>query len=122
MIDYPYYINNNERFIRTEIDEFNKLKLYDKRDGVVSVNQGDTIDLKYVVKDYCNNISVLNFTLIGVKKTDVIQCDYTSPLGYNIIDGKSLDIDLDGFNVKIPDFAFYRDVKLFLHYQADTHN
>ncbi|MBQ4548255.1 MAG: M23 family metallopeptidase [Bacteroidales bacterium] len=112
LIDYPYYINNNERFIRTEIDEFNKLRLYDKRDGVVSVNQGDTIDLKYVVKDYYNNISVLNFTLVGVEKTDVIQCDYTSPLSYNIIDGKSLDIDLDGFKVKIPDFAFYRDVTL----------
>ena len=52
LIDYSHYINEKERFIRTEIDEFNKLNLYEKRNGVVAINHGDTLNMKYVVKDY----------------------------------------------------------------------
>ena len=56
LMDYSYYIINNERFIRTEIDEFNKLyNLYEKKRGVVAVNNGDTINMKYVIKDYNKN-------------------------------------------------------------------
>ena len=57
LIDYSYYVRNNERFIRTEIDEFNKLKLYEKRNGVVTVNEGDTIEMTFVIRDYNKNKS-----------------------------------------------------------------
>lgn len=112
LIDYPYFQQNKERFVRTEIDEFNKLGIYGERSGVISVNQGDTIDVKYVVKDYNDNVSVLDFTLVGVEKTNVIHNEYISPLCYKVIDGKSLDIDIDGFYVKIPELAFYRNQTL----------
>ena len=119
LIDYPYFVENNERFVRTEIDEFNKLGIYGERRGVIAVNHGDTIDVKYVVKDYNDNVSLLNFTLLGVEKTDVIHNEYFSPLCYRFIDGKSLDIDLDGCYVEIPELAFYRDLTL-LTSKTDT--
>ena len=112
LIDYSYFINNKERFIRTEIDEFNKLSVYDVKDGIVAVNQGDTLKMKYVVKDYNNNVSILPFTLIGVESPEIEQNNILSNSSYNIFDGKSCDIKLNGFETHIPKNVFYRDVTL----------
>lgn len=112
LIDYSCFINNKERFIRTEIDELNKLSVYDVKDGVVSVNQGDTLKMKYVVKDYNNNVSILPFTLIGVESPEIEQNNILPNLSYDIFDGKSCDINLNGFEAHIPKNAFYRDVTL----------
>lgn len=120
LIDYSHYINEKERFIRTEIDEFNKLDLYEKSEGVVSVNEGDTIRMRYVIKDYHDNESVLNFILIGTEPVDIKQeIVLTSPDCYHITDAKSATILLDGFEVEIPKEAFYRDVCIELS-QSDT--
>lgn len=112
LIDYSYFINNKERFIRTEIDEFNKLSVYDVKDGIVAVNQGYTLNMKYVVKDYNNNVSILPFTLIGVESPEIEQNNILPNLSYDIFDGKSCDINLNGFEAHIPKNAFYRDVTL----------
>lgn len=110
LIDYSYYVKNNERFIRTEIDEFNKLRLYSEKNGVITVNQGDTIKMSFVVKDYNNNKSKLNFTLIGTSKPDFKPKEELPRSYYRINDGESADIYLDGFESEIPKLAFYRNV------------
>lgn len=112
LIDYSYFINNKERFIRTEIDELNKLSVYNVKKGIVTVNKGDTLNMKYVVKDYNNNVSILPFTLIGVESPEIEQNNILPNLSYNIFDGKSSDINLNGFEAHIPKNAFYRDVIL----------
>ena len=119
LIDYSYFINNKERFIRTEIDEFNKLSVYDVKDGIVSVNEGDTLNMKYVVKDYNNNVSTLSFTLIGVDSQGIGYKDTVSDLCYNILGEKSSEIKLEGFEAQFPKYAFYRDVLLNVS-QIDT--
>ena len=117
LIDYSYFVNNKERFIRTEIDEFNKLSVYDVKDGIVTVNHGDTLKMKYVVKDYNNNVSILPFTLIGVESPEIEQNNILTSSSYNIFDGKSCDINLNGFEAHIPKNAFYRDVVLHMALQ-----
>lgn len=112
LIDYSYFIKNKERFIRSEVDEFNILKIYDKKNGVINVNQGDRVKMKYVVKDYNNNVSVLNFTLVGVEMPELQSDDILSSDCHHIFDGEKTDISLSAFNVKIPEKAFYRDVCL----------
>lgn len=113
LMDYSYYIINNERFIRTEIDEFNKLyNLYEKKRGVVAVNNGDTINMKYVIKDYNKNKSILNFTLIGCELPESQPKEVLPRSYYRIYDGESSEIYLDAFEADIPEFAFYRDVEL----------
>lgn len=112
LIDYSYFINNKERFIRTEIDELNKLSVYNVKKGIVTVNKGDTLNMKYVVKDYNNNVSILPFTLIGVESPEIEQNNILPNLSYNIFDGKSCDINLNGFEAHISKNAFYRDVTL----------
>ena len=112
LIDYSRYIKKKERFVRTEIDKYNNLGLYETRKGVVSVNQGDTINMKYVVKDYNGNKSVLNFTLIGVKLhvNEIDDLVYDTESYYEVIDGNPLNITLKDFEMDIPKMAFYRDV------------
>lgn len=113
LIDYSYYIKNKERFIRTEIDEFNKLSVYNEKNGIVSVNEGDTLNMKYVVKDYNNNVSTLCFTLIGGKESKLNKHkDVISHSCYNISGDKSSEIKVGGFEVKIPKYAFYRDIAI----------
>ena len=97
---------------KNEIDEFNKLSVYDVKDGIVTVNQGDTLKMKFVVKDYNNNVSILPFTLIGVESPEIEQNNILTNLSYSIFDGKSCDINLNGFEAHIPKNAFYRDVTL----------
>jgi hypothetical protein len=112
LIDYSYYVKNNERFIRTEIDEFNKLKLYEKRNGVLNVNQGDTVKMSFVVMDYNKNKSKLNFTLVGRELPEFASNQPLPRSYYRIFDGESREIYLDGFEAEIPEFAFYRNVSL----------
>lgn len=113
MMDYSYFIKNNERFIRTEIDEFNGLNnLYERTSGVVNVNEGDTLNMKYVVKDYNKNKSVLNFKLIGAELPELETPKVLPRSYYRIYDGESSEIYLDAFESDIPEFAFYRDVEL----------
>ena len=104
LIDYSHYIKENERFIRTEVDEFNELKLYEKRDGVIRVNEGDTLKMKYVVKDYNNNKSVLRFTLIGSNLPEFEEKPSLPRSYYRIYDGESSEIYLDGFECIIPEY------------------
>lgn len=112
LIDYSRYVKSNERFIRTEIDEFNKLKLYEKRNGIITVNQGDTIEMSFVIRDYNKNKSKLSFTLIGTELPEFEHKGYLPRSYYRISDGESRDIYLDGFEAQIPEFAFYRNVSL----------
>ena len=122
LIDYAYYISNKERYIRTEIDAYNKLRLYEKRNGVVSINQGDTVRMMFVVKDYNKNESNLNFTLIGSQSPDIVSDAELPRSYYRIYDGESANIYMDGFESDIPKYAFYRNVSIKAS-QIDTiHN
>ena len=111
-IDYAYYVINNERFIRTEIDEFNKLKLYEMRNGIVTVNEGDTIEIAFVIRDYNKNKSKLCFTLVGAEPAKSKIGDVLPRSYYRISNGESRDIFMDGFEAQIPELAFYRSVSL----------
>ena len=118
LIDYSHYIKTKNRFVRTEIDKFNKLDLYERRNGIVAVNEGDTLNMKYVVKDYNGNKSVLAFDLIGVESSDS-DVDVVSSSCHAVSDGKAATICLDGFEASIPNGAFYSDVCLEV-LQSDT--
>ena len=119
LIDYSYYVNEKQRFVRTEIDKFNKLKIYNEKNGVAYVNQGDTLDMKYLVKDYNGNVSELEFTLIGESLCDLKEKRIIPGDSHSILEGKPYEIYLDGFESDIPEYAFYRDVYLNV-YQTDT--
>lgn len=112
LIDYAHLIKNKEHYIRTEIDPLNFLKLYDVRNGVLAVNEGDTIKMCFVVKDYLNNKSILNFTIIGSELSNLKPKPIPDRSYYRVFDGDPVIVALDGFEAEIPENAFYRDTYL----------
>lgn len=108
LIDYRKYIHDKERFVRTEIDEYNNLGLYGERYGSITLKKGERVAMKFVVKDYFKNVSTLEFILVGdepLKKDVENQYDRS----YYRVDGKhEVQIGLDGFSAEIPEKAFYR--------------
>lgn len=108
LIDYAKFIKSNTKYIRTEVDEYNILSLYDEKTSGITVNEGDKVEMKYVVKDYFGNTSTVNFTLIGDKPlTEFSENQYSR--AYYRVDGKTeTEINLDGFTAKIPEKAFYK--------------
>ena len=119
LIDYRKFINDKIRYVRTEIDEYNILDLYGEKSGSVTLKEGDRVAMKFVVKDYFNNVSTVNFTLIGDKPlAEVADNQYSR--SYYRVDGKNeIEVGLDGFTATIPEKAFYR-FEYVLARQIDT--
>ena len=119
LIDYKMFFNDKIRFVRTEIDEYNILDLYGEREGCVTLKDGDRVEMKYVVKDYYNNVSTLRFTLVGDKPIrEFAENQYSR--AYYRVDGKNeVEVNLDGFTAKIPPKAFYK-FEYILARQIDT--
>jgi len=108
LIDYAKYVKDGKRYVRTKIDEYNILSLYGKRDGFVTVNEGEKLDMKYVLTDKSGNVSTLNFCLVGEKPLKEFNVTNYSRSYYRI-DGKSETfIGLDGMTAEIPEKAFYK--------------
>ena len=108
LIDYKKFVNDKKRYIRTEIDEYNILDIYGEKNGYVKVKEGDKIAMKYVVKDYFNNSSEVNFTIVGDKPLKEYT-DNQYSRSYYRVDGKNeVQVNLDGFTAIIPEKAFYK--------------
>ena len=119
LIDYRKFINDKIRYVRTEIDEYNILDLYGEKSGSVTLKEGDRVAMKFVVKDYFNNVSTVNFTLIGDKPLAEVA-DNQYGRSYYRVDGKNeIEVGLDGFTATIPEKAFYR-FEYVLARQIDT--
>ena len=119
LIDYRKFINDKIRYVRTEIDEYNILDLYGEKSGSVTLKEGDRVAMKFVVKDYFNNVSTVNFTLIGDKSLAEVA-DNQYGRSYYRVDGKNeIEVGLDGFTATIPEKAFYR-FEYVLARQIDT--
>lgn len=119
LIDYKKFVHDKIRYVRTEIDEYNILDIYDEKNGSVTLKNGDKVAMKYIVKDYFGNTSTVKFNLIGVKPiTEYSDNQYGR--AYYRVDGKSeTEINLDGFTAKIPEKAFYK-FEYVLARQIDT--
>lgn len=108
LIDYACFVKDKRRYVRTQIDEYNILDIYGEKNGYVTVNEGDRVNMRYVLTDNSGNSSALNFTLVGEKPSKSFhQREYSR--SYYRIDGKSKSsIALDGFTAEIPEKAFYK--------------
>lgn len=119
LIDYKTFINDKIRYVRTEIDDYNILSMYDEKSGSVTLKKGDRVEMKYVVKDYFGNVSTVEFKLVGVEPIKEYT-DNQYGRGYYRVDGKSeVEVGLDGFTAVIPEKAFYR-FEYVLARQLDT--
>ncbi len=119
LIDYKTYIDDKIRYVRTEIDEYNILSMYDEKSGSVTVNEGDRVEMKYVVKDYFGNTSNVKFTLVGDKPLDEYADNQYSRAYYRVDGTSEVEVGMSGFTATIPEKAFYR-YEYVLARQIDT--
>lgn len=120
LIDYAKFVKDNKRYVRTQIDEYNILSVYGEKTGYVTVNEGDVLQMRFVLTDNSGNSSNLEFTLAGEKPlTDYHENAYNR--SFYRVDGKSMTtIRLDGFTAEIPEKAFYKCEYIYAQQRHDV--
>ena len=108
LIDYKKYYDDNVRYVRTEVDEYNILDLYGEKSGYITVKEGDYIDMEYVVKDFYNNVSKCKFTIVGEKPLEEYMGNEYGRSFYRVDGNDVASVNLDGFSAEIPKKAFYK--------------
>ena len=71
LLDYRHYKQKKSNYVRTETDPFNKLHMILKRNGTVTVEEGDTVNVCFKISDYAGNSSRISFKLVGTAPVEV---------------------------------------------------
>ena len=71
LLDYRHYKQKKSSYVRTETDPFNKLHMILKRNGTVTVEEGDTVSVCFKISDYAGNSSRISFKLVGTAPVEV---------------------------------------------------
>ena len=71
LLDYRHYKQKKSSYVRTETDPFNKLHMILKRNGTVTVEEGDTVNVCFKISDYAGNSSRISFKLVGTAPVEV---------------------------------------------------
>ncbi len=111
MIDYEEFIRNNKRFIRSQVDPNNRLKIYDHliNDGVASFVDSLQHRVRYIVKDMKGNIAELNFTVMSeVSLIDKNDIENSLSLQPEILSWRDeTTIEKNGMKLFVPAYALY---------------
>ena len=105
LIDYNYYKSKKRRYQRSYISPNNKLQLYEhiENNGIFSFNDNKYHLIKYVVKDYVGNTSVLQFTVLS-KPLESLPTNNPSNVFSPLIKNTFKDHDLE---IDFPAECFY---------------
>ncbi len=112
LIDYRRYILKKERYYRSDIDPYNKLSMYGHNEGIVHIDEKDTVNIRYELSDYTGNKSTLSFKVIGTQPKLMTKKPQLSRSQWLIFGNKPQEINLSGFIAQIPEDAFYEDIAL----------
>ena len=110
LLDYPHYKQTKSNYVRTETDSNNKLKMIEKRNGTVTVQEGDTVDVCFKISDYAGNVSTASFKLVGTEPVEVERPERRRSEYFVKADGSlNSDIVIDNFSVSMEPNTFFRD-------------
>ena len=114
--DYADFRNKRINIHKSFIHPSNELKIYDTTVGDGFINLKDTLfhELKYVIKDFAGNASVLKFKLAQKKGLKV--CDYPSNLDWISDD---FVFENESFKLSVPENSIYDSVPLKFNWIDD---
>ena len=52
LLDYRHYKQKKTSYVRTETDPYNRLHMIEKRNGTITVEEGDTVNFCFKISDY----------------------------------------------------------------------
>ena len=109
-IDYKRWKEMGNRYLRTDIDPYNKLSMYVVRRGTAYVEEGDTVAVRFEVTDYAGNVSKASFTLVGSAPV-IVEKEALSRSTYLVKADGSLnsDITIEDFQVSLEKGTLFRD-------------
>lgn len=111
LIDYKRYKEVGNRFVRTEVDPYNRLSMYVVKKGVVEVEEGDTVSVCFKIADYSGNVSTAAFDLVGVAPVETTVEPLSRDHYFVKADGSmNSRIEIDQFQVVMEKNTLFRDM------------
>ena len=110
LLDYRHYKKTKESYVRTETDPYNKLQMIAVRNGVVILEEGDTVNVRFKISDYVGNTSQVGFKLVGTAPVEVERPMHLRSEYLVRADGsQNSDITIEEFNVSMEKGTLFRD-------------
>ena len=110
LLDYRRYKQKKSSYVRTETDPFNMLQMIAKRNGTVTVGEGDTVKVRFKITDYAGNNSSIQFKLVGTAPVEVERPIRRRSEYFVTADGSmNSDITIEDFNVSMERGTLFRD-------------
>lgn len=110
LIDYKRYKEKSNRYVRTEVDPYNRLSMYELKKGVVQVGEGDTVAVCFKILDYSGNTSIASFKLVGTAPVEVERDPISRSQYFVKADGSmNSHIEIDNFQVTLEKNTLFRD-------------
>ena len=110
LLDYRHYKQKKSSYVRTETDPYNKLHMIKKRNGTVTVAEGDTVNVCFKISDYAGNSSTASFKLVGVAPVEVERPERRRSEYFVKADGSlNSSITIEDFSVSMEEGTLFRD-------------
>ena len=110
LLDYRHYKQKKTSYVRTETDPFNKLQMIEIKNGTVVVEKGDTVRVRFRIRDYAGNTSQVSFDVVGSAPVEVERPQHRRSEYFVRADGSmNSDITIEDFNVSLEKGTLFRD-------------
>ena len=110
LLDYRHYKEKKSSYVRTETDPNNKLRMVKKRNGIVTVAEGDTVSVCFKITDYVGNSATASFKLVGVAPVEVERPMRRRSEYFVKADGTlNSNITIEDFSVSMEEGTLFRD-------------
>ena len=110
LLDYRHYKEKKTSYVRTETDSNNNLRMIKKKNGTVTVREGDTVNVRFKISDYAGNSTTASFKLVGVAPVEVERPVRRRSEYFVKSDGSlNNNITIDDFNVSMEEGTLFRD-------------
>lgn len=110
LLDYRHYKQKKTSYVRTETDPNNRLQMIEIKNGTVTVNEGDTVNIRFKISDYMGNVSTASFKLVGVAPVEVERPMRRRSEYFVKADGSmNSEITIDDFSVSLEKNTLFRD-------------
>ena len=110
LLDYRRYKQKKSTYVRTETDPLNKLQMIAVRNGTVTVEEGDTVSVRFKISDYAGNHSSISFKLVGTGPVEVERPMRRRSEYFVKADGSlNSEITIEDFTVSMERGTLFRD-------------